>query len=255
MISPSASSICTRTASVMATATLQESTTMSCADLVTVTSNNIPTLLSTRTSTSPLPTLSQSPVSSRTSCSATISNASKRLTLSTKMMLSINGQNISVRAQRIAITMYESLCRRTPALHDMYVNEEFTLRALMEVIENEVQQIIQVVQTGMNRHLNYVRWLEGILYFIRHGDQSWKQASNADKIRLRDLYILFCSLWLFVLSGLNKKKQLTNKCIDNLSSIIAELIALLDDCIKMFGSFGDIPTQFICICKSVLSKS
>ena len=128
---------------------------------------------------------------------------------------------ISVRAHYLSEHMVGECKRRSPALHDMVIDDQFVARGVIEVVENELKNAIHII-TVRRRHLNAFRALEGILYFLRFSNSAWIEC--AERALLQDLLFLFDACWLATLEGLQSKRQLSAHHVTNIREVLEQLL-------------------------------
>ena len=145
--------------------------------------------------------------------------------------------------------MTEAARKRFPEYHDMFINNiNFKLRGYIEVIENELNTVINIINSNKKRHLNLFRSLEGILYFFLHNiyNIKLKDLFSLDSQKLNDLILLFSSLWLYTLTGLSERKQLNERTLENLNIVLIELFNLYKELNLLFKkSFEDIHKRLL----------
>ena len=101
----------------------------------------------------------------------------------------------------------------------MSMSDDIPPRAAMEVIQNEVNRVIQRMQSG--RYQNILRALEGVMYFVRYVDNNnWKKIIHIYQPRICDLCHILSTLF-------------------DISALFDMLAEFYDDCLLIFdSSFG-----------------
>ena len=123
--------------------------------------------------------------------------------------------------------------RRSPALHDMEIDEQFIARGVIEVVENELKNSIHII-TVRRRHMNAFRSLEGILYFLRFANSQWLDCQ--DWRLLQDVLYLFAACWLSTLEGLQSKRQLSAHHVTNIKEVLEQLLRFAREMEQMWLS-------------------